>query len=297
MGFRLTNKAPSQARDVEEQKTPKPKLFFVVEGSETEGMYIREFKNAFVDKILGEIVFLDREDGTKSHQLIVVKSIDTYFKLTTNLDEQVIQQIGVIKEEILTETDATLESLQAKLNLIKELIGDKNYQILFGNLALVKDKPLEMLNAVVELKGFEHGVDKILIIIDRDKQSFKEYQYDEVLEISEKNGYSLGISNPCFELFLLLHLNNINHLDRVATFDNKRIRPRSRVKYMPNALDNELKKVSKRYTSKSDYDAKYIVSKFSDLPQNITDSNIATDPKELKDNVGTSIYEIIKPYL
>ena len=56
MGFRLTNKAPSQARDVEEPKAPKPKLFFVVEGAETEGLYIREFKNAFVDKILGEIV-------------------------------------------------------------------------------------------------------------------------------------------------------------------------------------------------------------------------------------------------
>ena len=160
MGFRLTNKAPSQARDVEEPKAPKPKLFFVVEGAETEGLYIREFKNAFVDKILGEIVFLDREDGTKSHQLIVVKSIDTYFKLTTNLNEDVIHQIGVIKEEILTETESTLEGLQEKLNLIHQLIGDENYQILFGNLALVKDKPLEMLNAIVELKGFEHGIDK-----------------------------------------------------------------------------------------------------------------------------------------
>lgn len=297
MGFRLTNKAPSQARDVEEPKAPKPKLFFVVEGAETEGLYIREFKNAFVDKILGEIVFLDREDGTKSHQLIVVKSIDTYFKLTTNLNEDVIHQIGVIKEEILTEIESTLEGLQEKLDLIHQLIGDENYQILFGNLALVKDKPLEMLNAIVELKGFEHGIDKILIIIDRDKQSFKEYQYDEVLEISEKNGYSLGISNPCFEIFLLLHLNDINHLDRDLAFENKRIRPKSRVKYMPHALDNELKKVSKRYTSKSNYDAKYIVSKFEDLPKNIIDSQISTDPKELKDNIGTSIYEIIKPYL
>lgn len=297
MGFRLTNKAPSQSRDVIEPKTPKPKLFFVVEGAETEGIYIREFKNAFVDRILGEIIFLDREDGTKSHQLIVVKSIDTYFKLTTNLNEDVIQQIGIIKEEILTETDATLENLQEKLEQIKQLIGEENYQILFGNLALVKDKPLEMLNAIVELQGFEHGIDKILIIIDRDKQSFKEYQYDEVLEIAEQNGYSLGVSNPCFELFLLLHLNNINHLDELATFENKRIRPRSRVKYMPHALDNELKKVSRRYTSKSDYDAKYIVSKFADLPQNIIDSNISIDPKDLKDKVGTSIYEIIKPYL
>lgn len=297
MGFRLTNKAPSQTRDVEEPKTPKPKLFFVVEGAETEGLYIREFKNAFVDKILGEIIFLDRVDGTKSHQLIVVKSIDTYFKLTTNLDEAVIQQIGSIKEEILTEVDISIETLQEKLIAIKELIGNENYNILFGNLSLANDRSLEMINAVVELKGFEHGFDRVLIIIDRDKQSFKEYQYDEVLEIAEKNGYSLGISNPCFELFLLLHLNNINHLDGVSTFENKRIRPKSRVKYVPNALDVELKKVSKRYNSKSDYDAKYIVSQFSNLEQNIINSKIAIDPKELKDQVGTSIYEIIKTYL
>lgn len=297
MGFRLTNKIPSQTRDIDEPKTPKPKLFFVVEGSETEGLYIQEFKNTFVDKILGEIVFLDRVDGTKSHQLIVVKSIDTYFKLTANLDEKVIHQIGIIKEEILTESEISIEKLQEKLDLIKEIIGNENYQILFGNLPLVNAKPLEMINAIVELKGFERGFDKVLIIIDRDKQSFKDYQYDEVLNIAEKNGYNLGISNPCFELFLLLHLNNINQLDRDAIFENKRVRPRSKVKYISNALDVEMKKVSRRYNSKSNYDAKYIISQFSNLEKNIIESNLAINPTELKDSIGTSIYEIIKPYL
>ena len=138
MGFRLTNKAPSQARDVEEPKAPKPKLFFVVEGAETEGLYIREFKNAFVDKILGEIVFLDREDGTKSHQLIVVKSIDTYFKLTTNLNEDVIHQIGVIKEEILTETESTLEGLQEKLNLIHSVHDKFHRTLILSGFCLLK---------------------------------------------------------------------------------------------------------------------------------------------------------------
>ena len=44
--------------------------------------------------------------------------------------------------------------------------------------------------------------DKFLIVIDRDKESFLNYR--EFID-KFRDEYILGITNPCFELWLLLH--------------------------------------------------------------------------------------------
>ena len=139
------------------------------------------------------------------------------------------------------------------------------------------------------MQNFSKDFDQILILIDRDGQSFKPWQYDQVIAISEEQGYKLGITNPCFELFLFLHLNDIKSPDK------KKLRKKS--KHSVHMLKEELKKHSKSFRGKSDYDADFIVSKFDNLENNIKVSKIATTPKELKDKMGTSVYEIIKPYL
>ena len=80
------------------------------------------------------------------------------------------------------------------------------FEKLFGKIDLnVASDPLQILNTFVELQNFSKDFDQILILIDRDGQSFKPWQYDQVIAISEEQGYKLGITNPCFELFLFLH--------------------------------------------------------------------------------------------
>mgnify|MGYP003431586614 CR=1 FL=1 len=75
VGFRLGNIDPSLSR-IQPELEIKPKLFFVVEGAETERIYVQEFKNLFADKILGEVICLDRIDKHKSNQLYIVTLID-----------------------------------------------------------------------------------------------------------------------------------------------------------------------------------------------------------------------------
>lgn len=289
MSFRLGNMDPSLSR-IQPEKKIKPKLFFVVEGAETERIYVQEFKNAFETKILGDIICLDRIDKHRSNQLYIVTLIDTYFKSLNTLDNEKIQKISLLRDEILVEETVSDDFLNDKLNEIKGLVDSKVYQDLFGEVNLESGSdPLQVLNAFVELQNFSKGFDQILILIDRDGQSFKSSQYDEVVAISEKQGYKLGITNPYFEFFLFLHLSEIKKPDK------KKLRKNS--KHAVDILKEELKKHSKAFRSKSDYDANFIVSKFDNLEKNIKDSKIATDPRILKDKMGTSVYEIIKPYL
>lgn len=293
--FRLGNTDPSLSRNQPEQKI-KPKLFFVVEGAETERIYVQEFKNAFEDRILGDVICLDRIDKHRSNQLYIVTLIDTYFKSLNTLDSETIQEINSLRDEILREEVISDDFLKKKLQEIKKLVASEIYHDLFGKVNLdVGSNPLQVLNAFVELQNFSKGFDQILILIDRDRQSFKPSQYDKVIAISEEQGYKLGISNPCFELFLFLHLNNIKSLNRKKLSKNSTVK--GDLKYSVFVLQEELKKHSKSFRSKSDYDANFIVSHFHELEDNIKDSKIATDPKELKEKMGTSVYEIIKPYI
>lgn len=293
--FRLGSTDPSLSRVQPEQEI-KPKLFFVVEGSETERIYVQEFKNFFADKILGDVICLDRIDRHRSNQLYIVTLIDTYFKSLSTLDSQTIQQINFLRDEILREESISDDFLRGKLDEIKGLVDSEIYQNLFGKIDLdVGSNPLQVLNAFVELQNFSKGFDQILILIDRDRQSFKPSQYDKVIAISEEQGYKLGISNPCFELFLFLHLNNIKDLNRKKLSKNATVK--GDLKYSVFVLREELKKYDKSFRSKSDYDADFIVSHFHHLEDNIKASKLAIEPGELKDKMGTSVYEIIKPYI
>lgn len=295
MSLRLGNKDPNLSRMQQKQEI-KAKLFFVVEGAETERIYIREFKNLYAEKFLGEIICLDRIEKDKSNQFYIVTLIDKYFKAICSLDRLIVQKINFLRDEILRERDVSDTFLEEKLQEIKDIVGEEVFEGLFGKLDLeVNADPLQTLNAIVELESFEKDFDQILIIIDRDRQSFKAQQYDMVLNIANEQGYKLGISNPCFELFLFLHLNHINDLDRDALVKN--VKKTSKLKYSAYVLRDEMKKHSKSFKGKSDYDASFIVSQFHNLKENIEVSGLATEPEALKDSIGTSVYEIMSPYL
>jgi len=70
---------------------------------------------------------------------------------------------------------------------------------------------------------FDRSYDKVCIIVDRDKQSFKSDQYDYVREQCQKHQFNLYVSNPCFEFWLLLHYPDADKLDKQAILENRRV--------------------------------------------------------------------------
>ena len=48
------------------------------------------------------------------------------------------------------------------------------------------------------------------MVVDRDKDSFTEEQYDKVVEFCKKNNVSLYVSNPSFELWLYMHFDEFD---------------------------------------------------------------------------------------
>lgn len=68
--------------------------------------------------------------------------------------------------------------------------------------------------------NYDKDVDIAVFVFDRDPQNFKSEQYDTYLKLCREKGYKLCISNPTFELFLLMHDDKIFNLDRKKMLEN-----------------------------------------------------------------------------
>ena len=108
------------------------------------------------------------------------------------------------------------------LNKLIKLSIIENEQDEFGQSHL-KRKIENFEASVKEGKiDYDKDVDTVVFVFDRDPQNFKENQYDTYVEKCCEKGYILCISNPTFELFLLMHDNQIFTLDRKMMLENRK---------------------------------------------------------------------------
>lgn len=58
--------------------------------------------------------------------------------------------------------------------------------------------------------------DELWIMVDRDHQSWGPKQLKEVQQLCKQKKYAFGLTNPCFEFWLLLHLEDANDYDEAT---------------------------------------------------------------------------------
>ncbi len=74
--------------------------------------------------------------------------------------------------------------------------------------------PLKLIQLAEEQKkkssgiSFDKKYDRMIIVFDADIFEYRSNKYNEIVKQGEESGNILGVSNPSFELFLLLHLEN-----------------------------------------------------------------------------------------
>ena len=93
---------------------------------------------------------------------------------------------------------------------------------------------------------YDEQVDKICFVIDRDRKSFVSEQYAYVLNSCRENGFGLYLSNPCFEMWLLMHYDEVFDLDESMLLENPKVTSDKRY------AEHELRKLLPGY-AKSKY--------------------------------------------
>lgn len=87
--------------------------------------------------------------------------------------------------------------------------------------------------------------DELCMVIDRDKQSWTEAELSWVATECTKKQFLLALSNPCFEIWLLLHLVDINDYSKeqkTSLLENRSVDGRKGNAYIKVELSNVLTK-------------------------------------------------------
>ena len=285
MSFRLSTISPRDSRKAGCREA-KRKLYLATEGL-TELHYFESFNTKYSSTLLIEIHSLERLDSSKSNPKTITQMLHNLDFCSKTLTEDEKEQIQTIIKDMNGNDETSFDSHK---QAIEAILGEARFNLFYSE----KARDLASYQLLLDMSYIEEG-DSIGIIIDRDKHSFTEEQFDYVESVCKSNNYLLGITNPCFELYLLLHLKDVCTLNLNEIKDNKKTGDDT---YMTSCLKSSLQGSTcenKNY-EKSNYDSQFLVGLYSEAKNNFEKSNLKSDIRELKDNVGTSIFSILDTF-
>ncbi len=135
---------------------------------------------------------------------------------------------------------------------------------------------------------FNPNKDKVCLIVDRDKRSVTDKQYELLVNRCFNNKYELFVSNPCFEFWLLLHFNEVFDIDREILTDNPKIEMEND---SINFTEYQLKKILPNF-EKNNICFNDLIRK---IPMAIKNENKFTqDITQLKSNLGSNVGLLVK---
>ncbi|ALQ39720.1 abortive phage resistance protein [Fusobacterium hwasookii ChDC F174] len=300
-----------RTRISKEDRTRK-KNFLVFEGNRTEGIYfntINELKDKIGINPLIEIISIEKtyteegwsnpkkileqllkdleeiENGKFSYKTLVDKIIEIIMedkKFFSNISKE------ISLKEIIEDIKNEIESLD---NIVENVEEDCEFllNMIIKKLFLTIEEIPNILETV--LKNIENkqityseDIDKMCLIVDRDKKSFKEEQYNYVKEECERKNFKLYVTNPCFEFWLLLHFDEVHLINKEELLENKRAS--SKVRF----VESELKKYFPY--NKNKYNAELLIEKIHLAIEN--EKKFCEDIEELKDKLGSNIGLLIQ---
>ena len=240
----------------EPERTIAQKYYLVYEGTQTEVQYfngILNNKEKLGINLLLEIIPVLRSYNEEqwSNPKKILDCIIGYIESDGAKDYTVDSFSDKVIDWLLEERYITEKTVCNKENIKPQLVA------LLGTNKVIEDlseatakvanfltSELNIKNAVDEIEKYiecqkityDPGYDKLCLITDRDEQSFKEDQYDYVLETCKQKGYCFYVTNPCFEFWLLLHYNEVFNYNRNDLLENKKESVKARKRFIEKQL-------------------------------------------------------------
>ena len=309
--MREKRKFAERTRISKEDRTIK-KYFLVFEGNRTEEIYfnaINELKDKIGINPLIEIISIERtyteegwsnpkkileqllkdleeiENGKISYKTLVDKIIEIIME-DEKISSKILKEIS--SEKMIENIKNDIESLD---NIVENVEEDCEFllNMIIKKLFLTIEEIPNILETV--LKNIENkqityseDIDKMCLIVDRDKKSFKEEQYNYVKEECERKSFKLYVTNPCFEFWLLLHFDEVHLINKEELLENKRAS--SKVRF----VESELKKYFPY--NKNKYNAELLIEKIDLAIEN--EKRFCEDIERLKNELGSNVGLLIQ---
>lgn len=145
------------------------------------------------------------------------------------------------------------------------------------------------LKEKVERLGIE--AEEVCLIVDRDSDSFTEEQYTALLKGCEEQNYSIFLSNPNFELWLLFH------------FLDKKLSSEEMALFLSNSgeIGKSLQSIlrEKGSSRSSSFNKKILFEHYLDYVESaIKNAKLYEhEIEKLRDNLGTNVFKLLEVML
>ncbi len=208
------------------------KYFIASEGSTTEPKYFEKLNESLIKENVTVINILrDYANQGHSNPTHVIKLLQTFIDNSANE-----VKVGELKSKLSNwdhENPSKID-LNSAFTKLDGMYKDDNYRIPYKDLDsvfmyLFKNEAYEDIAKNFE-KYFEaqdvtysSDVDSLNMVVDRDKDSFTEEQYDKVVEFCKKNNVNLYVSNPSFELWLYMHFDEFESENKEDLIINRKM--------------------------------------------------------------------------
>ena len=280
------------------------KLFLMMEGTDTEPLYFKEF---FAGREDVEYLPFERdaqELGWSNPRLLMN---DLKLELGCEITELSYGDFMPFLIRHLKIDNPTLDislfkrkfndCLHQKRCNLKEFCSKETIEEIFKDLKNTSfiglfyeglgDVLCDFSNLIGGDYSFDAGIDRIALIVDRDWHSFSESQFDAVLRDGEENHVEVYVTNPCFEFFLALHLSTLEGIDKEALLKNEKsgdytFAHLELLRHDPNF-------------EKAKYDVQRYVASCQTAISNL--SHYEQDLKRLKNHVGSNLASLLQKYL
>lgn len=208
------------------------KYFIASEGSATEPKYFEKLNESLIKENVTVINIL-RDYATQGHSnpTHVIKLLQTFIDNSANETT-----VGELKNKLSNwnhENPGKID-LNTAFSKLDTMYKNDKYRIQYDDLEsvfmfLFKNEAYEDM-----AKNFEQyfeaqdvtyssDVDSLNMVIDRDKDSFTEEQYDKVGKFCKENNVNLYVSNPSFELWLYMHFDEFDSENREDLIINRKM--------------------------------------------------------------------------
>lgn len=284
---------------------PKRKCLFLFEGKETEPIYFAKLKDLREEigiSLLIDFIQIEKprgEDWSNPKKMLDALCMDlsdtpTYNTLINAMVDCLYTDAYLFrhKSKIKEFEDLLLSFMEDTLQVEKSDLVDDIEGTVQKTLEYFREQWPNVCNIILThienmLQNYkityEKDFDTLCLVVDRDPESFFEWQFDKVLETCDKNGFRFLISNPNFEFWLLLHFKEVLGIDSDKIRQNKRITDsKSSVRFIPN----ELRKLLGKYR-KNNYDAEALIRKIDTAIAN--EKHFAETVPKLKNEIGSNI--------
>ncbi len=217
--YRLT--ATAYEREDEAEKVPPLKMIFLsVEGNVTEKEYFmgvsKNRKKLGINAKIDIEVLKRSSKDTNSAPQHVIELLEEYIRLRelgnhmldTEIPTEIVESFG---EDFIRDFIRNPELLPKK----------KKNQFVTELMKIGYD-----INYRKYLQKYNNEMDEFAILIDRDIYTHSENNMEECIEYCNRQGYKCYIANPCFELWLLLHLSDVKEEYKECfdeLYENKKI--------------------------------------------------------------------------